>query len=266
MLIDLKPQLIPLDMPGLQTFASEQNKRLAKLTKLIADAEALIEKARKEAAPPPKGVSGAERQIIQTINDRQTNSKILDIRRAADSALIELLKASQNAAAAAKIMGERHWNMWSVLRRAKTGNGGVVGILEAMQLRAAYADVLAAAGPSELAAWGQQAIDTADAILADSVLRENGVRKLDERPFMSSVLMTNLNNKEHAQAQALLNQVLDMNQQAGLAYSQFQRQDTAAFKRIQMGLTQRQRINDVDESGAILAADAAEGTPELGRL
>ena len=54
--------------------------------------------------------------------------------------------------------------------------------------------------------------------------------------------MTNLKNGDYIQAQALLNQVLDMNQQAGLAYSQFQRQDSAAFKRIQLGLKRRQSI------------------------
>ena len=68
----------------------------------------------------------------------------------------------------------------------KTGNGDIAGIVEAMQLRAAYVDILAAAGPVELASWGQQAIDTGDAILADTVLRENGARKADERPFMGA--------------------------------------------------------------------------------
>jgi len=266
MLIDLKPQLIPLDINGLQQFASAQNTRLIKLTQLIATADAKIEKARQAAAPPPKGVSGAERQIIQTITDRQVNSEILAIRREADGAIVGVLVAMRNAASAAKAMGERHWDMWSVLRRAKTGNGGVVGILEAMQLRSAYAEILAAAGPTELAAWGQQAIDTADAILADSVLRENGARKQDERPFMSSALITNLKNADFVQAQVFLNQVIDLSQQAGLAYSEFQRQDSAAFKRIQLGLKRRQSIAGVDESGAILASDAEEGTPELGRL
>ena len=33
-----------------------------------------------------------------------------------------------------------------------------------------------------------------------------------------------------------------------------------------MGLTQRQRIKDVNERGAILAADSDEGTPWLGSL
>lgn len=243
MLIDLKPQIVPLDLTGLQNFASAQNTRLVKLNQLINDADARIEKARRAAAPPPKGVTGPERQIIQTITDRQVNSEILTIRREADGALIEVLKAMKNAASTAKEMAERHFDLWSILRRAKTGNG-VTGLLEATQLRAAYAQILAASGPTELAAWAQQAIDTADAILADAVLRENGVRKQDERAFMNSALLANLHNTEHVTAQALCNQVLDLNQQAGLAYSQFQRQDSAAFQRIQVGLTARQRIAD----------------------
>lgn len=249
MLIELKSQLIPLDINGLQRFASEQNTRLVKLTKLIADADARIEKARKAAAPPPKGVTGAERQIIQSITDRQVISETLAIRREADGAIIEVLKAMKSAASDAKEMGERQWDIWSVLRRAKTGNGDVVGIVQAMQLRAAYADVLAAAGPAELAAWAQQAIDTGDAILADAVLRENGARKQDDRAFMNSALLSNLKNADYIQAQALLNQVIDLNQRAGLQYSQFQNQDSAAFKRIQIGLTQRQRINESNAGG-----------------
>jgi len=259
------PQLIPLDLNGLQSYAGEQKARLSKLTTLIADATARIEKVRKAAAPPPKGLTGAERQIIQDVTQRQLNSEILAIRRDADSAMIDIIRATQSAARAAKDMGERHWDIWSVLRRAKTGNGDVVGILEAMQLRAAYADILAAAGPVELAAWGQQAIDTGDAILADAVLRENGARKADERPFMGATLLTNLKNAEHIQAQALLNQIIDLNQQVGLAYSTFQRRDSVSFQRIQLGLKARRNIGDaVDESGAIIAADAYEGTPDLG--
>jgi ABC-type antimicrobial peptide transport system ATPase subunit len=63
-----------------------------------------------------------------------------------------------------------------------------------------------------------------------------------------------------------LNQVIDLSQQAGHAYGEFQRQDSAAFKRIQLGLKRRQSINGVDESGAILSQDVDEGTAIPGRL
>lgn len=138
----------------------------------------------------PANLTGAERQVIQNVNQRQLISDVLAIRRKADSGLIDIVRATQSAARVATEMGSRHWDLWSVLRCAKTGNGDVVSILEAMQLRAAYADILAAAGPVELAAWGQQAIDTGGAILADAVLRENGARKAEERPFMGATLLT----------------------------------------------------------------------------
>ena len=51
MLIELKPQLIPLDLNGLQRYAGGQKARLSKLTTLIADATARIEKVRKAVAP-----------------------------------------------------------------------------------------------------------------------------------------------------------------------------------------------------------------------
>ena len=82
---------------------------------------------------------------------------------------------------------------------------------------------------------------------------------------MGATLLTNLKNAEHIQAQALLNQIIDLNQQVGLAYSTFQRRDSVSFQRIQLGLKARRNIGDaVDESGAIIAADAYEGTPDLG--
>lgn len=85
-------------------------------------------------------------------------------------------------------MGERHFDKHSVLRKAKSGNGGDQGIIEAMQLRAAYAAILEVCGPVELAKWAQQAIDSGDPILCDSVLRETGARNRDEQPFSCASL------------------------------------------------------------------------------
>ncbi len=69
--------------------------------------------------------------------------------------MIGVIKGLQAAASAAKEMGERHWDFFSCLRRAKTGNGDVGGLVEAMTLRAAYAEILEKAGPMELANWAQ---------------------------------------------------------------------------------------------------------------
>ena len=96
---------------------------------------------------------------------------------------------------------------------------------------------------TQAAVWILRAFDTGDAILADVVLRENGARKQDERPFMGATVLANLKNVEHIQARALLNRIVDLNQEAGLAYSQFMRRDSASFQRIQLGLKARRGIN-----------------------
>lgn len=110
--------------------------------------------------------------------------------------------------------------------------------------------MLEVCGPVELAKWAQQAIDTGDPILADCVLRENGARKKDEQPFSCASLMEKVPNAEYAGSQALLNQVIDIAQRGGLAYSEFQRQAPDAIRRIELGLKARQNIN-VGEDGAI---------------
>lgn len=257
MLIELKPQLRPLDMTGLQRFVREQEARLAKLNNIIAGANKRIDALKKAAAPPPPGISGAERQVLKTVTDRQLYSMIGAIRRESDDTIIPIIKDMRAAADSAKEMGERHWDFFSVLRNAKTGSGDVQGFVEAMQLRAAYAEILAVAGTIELARFAQQAIDTGDPILADAVLRENGARKQTDQPFMNAALLQNLPNTDHHNAQVYLNQVIDLNQQAGLAYSEFQRQSPDAFKRIAIGLKARQNINDlISEDGAIIPQDA----------
>ena len=48
---------------------------------------------------------------------------------------------------------------------------------------------------------------------------KTALEKADERPFMGATLLTNLKNAEHLQAQAVLNEIIDLNHQAGLAYS-----------------------------------------------
>jgi phage tail tape-measure protein len=111
-----------------------QRMRLQTLNTVIADYEARIEKVRKAAAPPPKDLSPQDRRTLNDIQIRQVNSEILALRRQADTALVEIIKALQQAARDAKMMGERHWDFWSVLRRTKTGAGDVAGLLEAANL------------------------------------------------------------------------------------------------------------------------------------
>jgi hypothetical protein len=253
MLIELKPQLLPLDMNGLRVMVRDQEARFAKLTNIITAANARIDALRKAAAPPPKlsaGVTAQEQQIFKNVAQRQLVSAIGNVRRETDKELVPIVKAMQATAGDAKERGERHWDKHSILRKAKSGNGGAQGILEAMALRASYAQVLEVCGAVELAKWAQQAIDSGDPILADAVLRENGARKRDEQPFMNATILEKLPNTEFEEAQALLNQVIDTAQRGGLAYSEFQRQAPDAIRRIELGLKARQNIN-VGEDGAI---------------
>ncbi len=235
-------------MDGLRRLSKEQEARLATLTTKISDANARIESLRKAAAPPPPpgSITVQERQVFKSVAARQLVSQIGEVRRAADKELVPIVKAMQAAAEQAKIMAERHWDRYSVLRRATAGNGSEDGLAR----RAYYAEILAVAGAVELARFAQAAIDQGDALLADCVLRENGARKKDEQSFANSAVLDKLPNAEHEQAQALLSSVIDTAQRGGLAYSEFQRQAPDALRRIELGLKARQNIN-VGEDGAI---------------
>jgi hypothetical protein len=74
------------------------------------------------------------------------------------------------------------------------------------------------------------------------VLRENGARKVDDRPFLNATLLQLLPNAEHAESQALLNQVLDLAQQGGLAYSEFARGRYNSVARIALGLRSSSKL------------------------
>jgi hypothetical protein len=69
----------------------------------------------------------------------------------------------------------------------------------------------------------------------------------------TATLLKLLPNAEHQRAQALLNQVIDLAQQGGIAYSEFERGRYNSVARIALGLRQRQNIDEViGEDGAIL--------------
>ena len=121
--VELQKQITPLDLSGLKQFASYQRMRLQTLNTIITDYTARMEKARKAAAPTPKDIPEQDKRMFTQITQRQVNSEILALRRQADTALVEVVKGLQQAASDAKVYGERHWDFWSVLRRAKTGFG-----------------------------------------------------------------------------------------------------------------------------------------------
>src|SRR5262249_26169143 len=105
----------------------------------------------------------------------------------------------------------RHWSLPAVLNRAGVGKGdGTGAITEGLARRAHYAVIFEKAGKAELATWGQLAIDTGDAILADSVYRANGARSKEDRGFEPTSLLSKLRNDDYKTAQAALEAVEDL--------------------------------------------------------
>jgi len=105
MLIELKPQLFPLDMNGLRVLVREQEARFTKLTNIITAANVRIDALRKQAAPPPKlsaGVTAQEQQMFKNVAQRQLVSQIGEVRRATDKELVPIVKTMQASAGDAK--------------------------------------------------------------------------------------------------------------------------------------------------------------------
>jgi hypothetical protein len=63
------------------------------------------------------------------------------------------------------------------------------------------------AGKMEMLTWGQLAIDTADAVMADAVYREVTTRTVADRPFLPAEFISNLRNAEFDEAQDILKSV-----------------------------------------------------------
>ncbi len=249
--IEIHPQLAPLDLNGLRNMVRDQEARLANLNNIIEAANKRIAELRKAAAPPPPGsMRPDERQIIRNVQQRQLISEIIQVRRETDKTLIPVLKNINAASDQARVMAERHWSKFAVLRRATAGNGAQ----DALARRAYYSDILAVAGGVELANFAQDAIDRADGLLADCVLRENGARKRDDQSFANQRLLDLIVIEDYDKAQAALRQVQDTAQRAGLAYSEFQRQAPDGFRRIQMGLKAMRDGVEVGDDGAIVGA------------
>jgi hypothetical protein len=139
----------------------------------------------------------------------------------------------------AKEYSERHWDIGSILRRAKGASTGTSGLAEAMGLRESYTAILAAAHSLELAKWAQAALDTGDTILQDCVARENFARTKDERAFGNAQFLTlcQANNTEYTESQAALSAIVQGYDVALSAYGAFGREvGAASLRRISMGL------------------------------
>ena len=147
-----------------------------------------------------------------------------------------------------------------MLNRATTGNG----VTEGIQRRAAYAEIFETAGRAQLYAFGQVAIDTADAVLADSVYRAVASLPSKERPFSPAQLLELVPNAEYTEAQALVNTVMDDHDAAKRAFDTFigGRHGQVTTDQIRAALDQRDRESGVDDFNVDDILDEAGGIRE----
>jgi hypothetical protein len=248
--IVIEPQVLVLALPQLQTFQSQQAKRVGTIKSLIAAAEQKIE-AEKAKVKPPELPSSAEygaasytmdeRRILQNAFQKRVSGIRRQVREELTASVIPLLKEAYAAGEDAKTRAERHYDKFSILRRATSTAGG---ILPAMQLRESYTAVLAKSGTVELARWAQQAVDLGDPILADCAIRENNSRTVAERGFTSQAVLDALPNAEFDELQSICKNVITLAEEAGLAWASFENDGTEATRRIALGLRKGQAIQD----------------------
>lgn len=176
-MVELKTPLPLLTLTGLRDLSATQKGLQSQVTSAIADATTRIAKIRKDAASgPDKTALGESRKIgattvtmltaadkaaiasVRSVANRQSIRLISDVREATDTVVVPLLKTMQQNANSAKEYSERHWDIGSILRRAKGASTGTSGLAEAMSLRESYTAILTAAHSLELAKWGQAAL------------------------------------------------------------------------------------------------------------
>lgn len=249
-MIELKPQLPILTYPdGLKTFVADQTTRRARVKTAIDNAASAVQKARDSVTVPVIGDSkrvGNSDVTLRTSEDaklqsamrshaqRQTVKLIGDIRAELDKVAVPIIKDMTRASDLAKEYAARHFDIHSVLRRAR---GTASGLMEATQLRAYYAEILEDIEPRELAAFAQQAIDQGDPILADAIQRENFTRSRDGRAFMNATFLGLIQNTEFETAQAQLATVTMLYEQATVQYATFGREFGAvSLQRMAYGL------------------------------
>lgn len=249
-MIELKTQLPILTYPdGLKTFVADQTNRRARVKALIDAASVAVDKARKDIKVPELGhdkrVGAAtvkvldmelrqNTQILTKAARLQTIQIISDIRAGMDKEVVPLIKAMNVASDTAKEYAARHFDKYSVLRRAR---GTTSNLMESVQLRAMYAEILGNIEPRELAAFAQQAIDSGDPILADAVARRNFTIPRNDRAFTNQAFLALVPNAEFDTAQAQLATVTMLYEQATVQYATFGREvGAASLQRMNYGL------------------------------
>ena len=256
----LQPQLPLLSLSGLRDFGAAQSQRLTKFLSLISGAKAEMAKIDADAQ---QFFTGGTRTIGTTtvrVNNRadaaiqaQVVERKSKVRTALNEQLSPLFKAMLAASTVAKEYADRHWSLPQVLNRATTGNG----TLEGLTRRASYATIFEKIGKAQMFDFGQLAIDTGDAVLADSVYRAVMTRPREDRPFQPAEFIALVKNTDHTEATAILQQVLDDCDKAGTAMAEFEgRTGRVNLNMIASGLAKQGRIpaaedDLLDEAGAL---------------
>ena len=257
-MIEIQAPLTFLTLDNLRTLSSTQKGLQAKVTSTITDASARIDKIRKAAASgPDKTALGEGRTIgttkvtmlsaadraaiasVRSIANRQSVREISNVRDETDKVVVPVLKTMQVNANLSKQYSERHWDIGSILRRAKCAATGTSGLTEAMALRQSYTAILREAHPLELSKWGQWSIDVGDTLLQDCVARENFSRTKDDRAFGNAqfLMLCQNNNTEYTESQAVLSAIVQSAEIALTAYAAFGREiGAASLRRISLGL------------------------------
>jgi hypothetical protein len=233
-------------------YLSPQRSRFERVKNAITSAEGEIERVRKTAAPSSRDADTAA--LYSAAHKKQQITQIHEIRnRTLDevrTTLQDMLRASEEAAMAK----ERHWDLRSILRRAKPN-----GLNTATALRADYMVVLKHAGHTELAAYAQQALDDMDPLLMDVVLKVNDQRRTADRSFVSATAleMFAAQYTEYQLAVATLDEVTRLFNNARLMQHEFGTGRADGIGRISVGLSLANGDYMLDEAGGVVLADKA---------
>ena len=232
-------------------FLPSQQTRLRTVTAAVADGTKRIEKIRAEASSTTKPVIGTKQpngNIVRTATDqrlqrdiethdgKQVVARIFEVRRSLDETVPPVLKVMQRASQAARTLNARYFDRLSCLSRFSAG----LGKLEVAQLKANFANYVRGMAPIELHRTVQNLIDEGtpqSLVLLDVCRVENFGRSKDMRAFENNKLLNLIPVAETDQAEPLLQQVVDIYNQALTNWLEFNGQtNRAATRRIGEGL------------------------------
>ena len=247
--IQLKPSLLRLE-----TLEAIKKTLLVPATELEVKLNTLTRQADKQIEEVRRVVYGdggkGQLQPTRATANFQPIPAISKIRKQVEDSGRQMVLDLNALAEMAVLMAERHWSIRGCLRLAKPN-----GLPQATALRAQYAEILEKAGTAELAAWAQTAIDSADPVMFDAVVRENDARKRDERSFLSpgALELFGANWEEYKMAQAMFTEVTLTAKRGALVYAEFEKgRGAVATNRIALGLAVANKTYDINDAGEIV--------------